>query len=114
MAPVMTFHGLVGLVFHQLQRHIINTPTLDTSEPRQHPFDFMSRKLGVKEEGSSVNNGDSQFHGRSNTSAVNDGIHQEPPPNGTTIGEINGGEGDADVTSFDMNKVWPSINNNHF
>jgi len=104
--PAMTFHGLVGSASQQLQHHnIINTPTIDMCEPRQHPFDFMSCELRVKEEGSTIKNGDSQYHEGSNNRAVNDGIRQEPPPNGTIIGQSNGEEGNANVTSFDINKV---------
>lgn len=47
--------------------------------------------------------------GASNTLEINNGICNEPPPNEATAGDDN-----DNVASFDMNKVWPDINNNHF
>ncbi|KAL1200310.1 hypothetical protein V5N11_004383 [Cardamine amara subsp. amara] len=66
------------------------------SQPRQNPFDFMSRDLVVPEEGSNTNNGDSQFQKRI-TILTNDGLRQEPPSNGTTAREEN-----VDATPFDI------------
>ncbi|CAA7045088.1 unnamed protein product [Microthlaspi erraticum] len=58
--PVMNFSDLLGSVSQPLQHHHIvsNNPIMDMSQPRQYPFDFMSRGLGMKEEGSNVNNDD--------------------------------------------------------
>ncbi|CAE5970675.1 unnamed protein product [Arabidopsis arenosa] len=108
-ASMVTFNGLVRSVSQPSQYYSMNySSTMAMSQPRQYPFDFKTRELGVKEEGNIVNNGDLQFHRRSNTTTINDRIRKEPPRNGTTVREDNDG-----VTSFDMNKVWSSINNNH-
>ncbi|ESQ48861.1 hypothetical protein EUTSA_v10022157mg [Eutrema salsugineum] len=110
--PATTFHGLVGSVSQplQLNHNMNNNPIMAMSQPRQYPFDSMSRQLGVKEEGSNINNGDSQFHWSSNTMTTNDGLHQEPPP----PNEATAGEGNVDATSFDVNRVWPGNNSHHF
>ncbi|CAL9222189.1 unnamed protein product [Arabidopsis halleri] len=93
-------------------KSINKNPTLETVPVGASMITFNglvgTRELGVKEEGSIVNNGDLQFHRRSNTTTINDRIRKEPSRNGTTVREDNDG-----VTSFDMSKVWPSINNNH-
>lgn len=110
--PVMTFSDLLVSVSQPLQQHhnMSNNPIMDISQPRQYPFDFMNRGLGMKEEGSNINNGDPQFHCRSNTVTTNDGLRQEPPPPDRTSAE----EGDADAISFDIYRDWPRINNPHF
>lgn len=107
-APMITFHGFAGSVSQPLQHHTINNnPTVAMSQPSQYTFDIMNREFGVKEKGSIVNNGDSQFQ-RSNTIEIINGVRKEPSPNEATAREDN-----DDVTSIDMNKVWPDINNNH-
>ncbi|KFK38546.1 hypothetical protein AALP_AA3G128000 [Arabis alpina] len=102
--PVMTFGALLGSVSQPLQHHqdMNNNPTMDTDPPRQSSFNFLSREFGVKEEEINNNNGSSQVHSTSIAMTTNDGLGQEPPPNGAATEE-----GNVDATSFDVNMVWP-------
>ncbi|XP_019096769.1 PREDICTED: floral homeotic protein PMADS 1-like [Camelina sativa] len=89
-APVISFHGLVGSVSQPLQHHNTNNnPTMAMSQPNQCPFDFMNPEFGVKDKGSIVNNGDSQFQRRSNTIEISNDIRRESPAKEATDGEDN-------------------------
>ncbi|CAN8269440.1 unnamed protein product [Cochlearia groenlandica] len=103
---VMTFHGLVGSMQHQ---NMNNAQTMAMSQQRQYPYEFMSREFGVKEEGNSFNNGDSQFHwwSSNNTMTMTENLHrQEPPPPPPANGATEE-EGNADAASFDINRGLP-------
>lgn len=97
--PLMTFHDVVGSTSQPVHDHImINNPSIAKIPPRRYPFDSMSCEFKVKEEVITINNGDSDFYRRSNTTTINDGIRQEAPPNETTSEE-----GNVDVMAFHTN-----------
>lgn len=100
------FHNLVESVSQPFQHHNMNyNPIMTTNQQRPHLFDFMSRNLEVSKEGSNIHNSHLQ---EKKHYSDHDGFCQEPAPNGTTAGEDN-----ADVTSFDINRILPVFKNDH-